>query len=251
MPSVDEIVAYADEYLRIGAVEDYPNALNGLQIANDGTVTKIGAAVDASVGTIEAAIAEHVDLLLVHHGMFWQGLRAVTGPVRDLLRLALMNNLALYSAHIPLDVHPEIGNNALLMSALRIDGATPFFPWKNCLLGMRADVSFTRDELSSRLREALGADVKVIAGGSDHIRSVGVITGGAGGEIADVARLGVDTFITGEAPHWAGVAARDLGVNLMLGGHYATETFGVQALAVHLGGRFGLPHKFIDAPTGL
>lgn len=243
------LVHHADETLHIGEIEDYANALNGLQIENDGSVTKIGAAVDASVQTIEAAIAEHVDFLVVHHGIFWSGLRAITGATREMLRLALMNNLALYSAHIPLDVHPELGNNALLMRALRVEHAAPFFAWKNTLLGYRADVGLTRDELIARLRE-IGLEAKSVAAGPDQIRSLGVITGGAGGEILAVAKLGIDTFVTGEAPHWAAVAAYDLKINLIVAGHYATETFGVRALAAHLAARSSLPHKFIEAPTG-
>ncbi len=244
------LVAHTDELLRVDAVADYDQALNGLQIENDGAVSKIGAAVDASVETLQHAAAERIDFLVVHHGMFWPGLRPVTGATRELLRIAFTSNIALYSAHIPLDVHPELGNNALLMRALRIENATPFFAWKNSLLGQRAEVSLTRDELLARVHEALGDGAKIIAAGPDHIRSLGVISGGAGGEILEVAKLGIDTFLTGEAPHWAAVAARDLKINLIVGGHYATETFGVRALAEHLGSRFNLPHKFIDAPTG-
>jgi putative NIF3 family GTP cyclohydrolase 1 type 2 len=136
------------------------------------------------------------------------------------------------------------------MRALRVENAAPFFPWKNTLLGYRADVAVTRAELMARLRDAVGVDAKMIDAGPDHIRSLGVITGGAGGEILEVAKLGIDTFITGEAPHWAAVAARELNVNLIVAGHYATETFGVRALAEDLGVRFGLPQTFIDAPTG-
>jgi dinuclear metal center YbgI/SA1388 family protein len=244
------LVDYANELLRIGEIADYENALNGVQIENDGRVTKIGAAVDASAHIIQTAVAENVDFLVVHHGMFWPGLRPITGSTRELLRLALSHNLTLYSAHVPLDVHPELGNNALLMRALRVEHAAAFFPWKNTLLGYRADVALTRAELLGRLRDALGGDAKMIDAGPDQIRSLGVITGGAGGEIFEVAKLGIDTFVTGEAPHWAAVAARELEINLIVAGHYATETLGVRALAEHLGGRFGLPHTFIDAPTG-
>lgn len=243
------LVQCADETLRIREIDDYANALNGLQIENDGNVTKIGAAVDASVRTFKAAIAERIDFLIVHHGMFWPGLRPITGAARELLRLAFANNLALYSAHIPLDVHPELGNNALLMRALRIDNAVPFFPWKNTLLGYRAELALTREELIARLRD-IGLAIKTVDTGPDQIRSLGVITGGAGGELPEVAKLGIDTFITGEAPHWAAVAADDLNLNLITAGHYATETFGIRALAEHLSARFNLPHKFVDAPTG-
>lgn len=249
MPAAAELVDYASSYLRIAEVDDYGNALNGLQIENDGKVTKIGAAVDASVETMRRAAEEQIDFLVVHHGMFWPGLRPVTGATRELLRIAFANNIALYSAHIPLDVHPEIGNNALLIRALEIANPEPFFPWKNCLLGQRADVTISRDEVVRRLRKLLGDEVKTVTAGPEKVGSLGVITGGAGGEILEVAKLGIDTFIAGEAPHWAAVAARDLKINLIVAGHYATETFGVRALSEHLGQRFGVPHEFIDAPT--
>ena len=118
MPSLTEMVRYADEVLRVTEIEDYPNALNGLQIENSGEVTKIGAAVDASGHTIQTAVQREIDLLVVHHGLFWPGLQPVTGPHYRALKLALGYNLALYSAHLPLDLHPKIGNNVLLASAL-------------------------------------------------------------------------------------------------------------------------------------
>lgn len=245
-----DVVRHCDDLLRISDIADYPHALNGLQIENRGRITRIGAAVDASVRSCQAAIERGVNFLIVHHGMFWPGLRPISGPIRELLRLAFENDVALYSAHIPLDVHPELGNNVQLMRALRVNRSEPFFPWKNTLLGQRAEVTITRDDLIDRLQKLLGCDVKVVDAGTADVRSLGVITGGAGGEILDVAKLSIDTFVTGEAPHWAAVAAHDLKLNLIVAGHYATETFGVRALASHLSEKFGLPHEFIDCPTG-
>ena len=245
-----DVVRYCNESLRISEIADYPNALNGLQIENAGRVTRIGAAVDASLRSIDVAIEHSVDLLVVHHGIFWPGLRPIAGAQRELLRKAFAHNVALYSAHIPLDVHPELGNNAQLVRALRIDGSSAFFEWKNVLLGQRADVEILREDLVDRLEKLLGCDVKVVGGGPANIRALGVITGGAGGEILEVAALGLDTFVTGEAPHWAAVVAHDLKMNLIVAGHYATETFGVRALAANLSEKFGVPHEFIDCPTG-
>jgi dinuclear metal center YbgI/SA1388 family protein len=257
MPTLSEIVEYANEYLRIREIEDWPNALNGLQIENSGRVTKIGAAVDVSTRVLTAAAKKDVDLVIVHHGLFWPGLKTVTGSLRRQLKLAFENDIALYSAHLPLDLHPEIGNNAQLASALGLRSTKPFFEEKGQLIGIRARTSAPRDELIRKLRKALHGPVKTFKAGPKSPKNIGIITGGAGGEIYRVAAESepdghyIDTFITGEAPHWAAVAAEEFGINLLLGGHYATETFGVKALAAHFSKRFKLPWLFLDFPTGL
>jgi dinuclear metal center YbgI/SA1388 family protein len=246
-----QIVSYADEHLRIGEIGDWPNALNGLQFENSGTVTKIGAAVDASSRTIDAAIDGGVNFLIVHHGLFWPGLQPITGSRRRMIDRVLRHDLALYSAHLPLDVHSVLGNNAQLAAALGFEQTAPFFEAKGQQIGLKIEAEISRDELAKKLEQSLGGPVKMFAAGPAQSKSIGLITGGAGSEIYDVAREGIDTFITGEAPHWAAVAAEELGINLLLGGHYATETFGVKALAAHLSERFALPWRFIDSPTGL
>ena len=250
MPSLTEIVEYADEYLRIRDIGDWENALNGLQIENSGRITKIGAAVDISTRVLTAAAKQGIDLLLVHHGLFWPGLQTVTGTFHRQLTLALENGIAVYSAHLPLDVHPIIGNNAQLAAALGLRSTTRFFEEKGQLIGLKARASISRDELVRKLEKSLGGKVKTFAFGPKKTKTIGIITGGAGSEIYRVAREKIDTFITGEAPHWAAVAAEELGINLILGGHYATETFGVKALAAHLSKRFKLPWEFLDFPTG-
>jgi dinuclear metal center YbgI/SA1388 family protein len=251
VPGLSQIVSYADDHLRIGEIDDWPNALNGLQVENSGTVTKIGAAVDASLRTIEAAIAGGVNFLIVHHGLFWPGLQPIAGGRRRMLDLILRHDLALYSAHLPLDIHSLLGNNSQLAAALGFDETEPFFETKGQRIGLRTDEKMSRDELVQKLEQSLGGAIRVFANGPAETKSIGLITGGAGSEIYEVAREGVDTFITGEAPHWAAVAAEELGINLLLGGHYATETFGVKALGAHLAERFDLPWQFIDSPTGL
>ena len=243
--------------LHIRDIEDWPNALNGLQIENSGRVTKIGAAVDVYTRVLTAAARKDVDLLIVHHGLFWPGLQTVTGSLRRQLKLAFENDLALYSAHLPLDLHPEVGNNAQLASALGLKSIKPFFEEKGQLIGVRAKTSTSRDDLIRKLRKVLRGSVKAFSAGPKNPKNIGIITGGAGGEIYRVAAESepdwyyIDTFITGEAPHWAAVAAEELGINLLLGGHYATETFGVKALAAHLSKRFKLPWEFLNFPTGL
>ncbi|MFN2475653.1 MAG: Nif3-like dinuclear metal center hexameric protein [Chthoniobacterales bacterium] len=251
MPTLSDIVRYTDEYLRVAECGDWSNALNGLQVENSGRVTKIGAAVDASTRALTAAAASGIDLLLVHHGLFWPGLQPITASFHRQLRLLFERDIALYSAHLPLDAHSVVGNNAQLASAIGISETTPFFEAKGQLIGLVAETAMPRDELQRRLEHSLGGKVRMFAHGPAETQRIGIVTGGAGGEMYAVAKARIDTFITGEAPHSAAIAAEELGMNLLLGGHYATETFGVKALAAHLAQRFELPWEFIDAPTGL
>jgi len=257
MASLIEVIEHADRYLRIREIGDWPNALNGLQIENSGRVTKIGAAVDVSTRVLAEAGKRDVDLLIVHHGLFWAGLRPVTRAFRRQLKLAFENDIAVYSAHLPLDLHPKVGNNALLAKSLGLRSTTPFFEEKGQLIGIKVRISMSRDELLRKLRKSLGGNVKAFKFGPQRTKAIGIITGGAGGEIYRVAEESepdghfIDTFITGEGPHWAAIAAEELGINLFLGGHYATETFGVKALAEHLSKKFRVPFDFIDCPTGL
>jgi len=251
MASLSDIVSYADRFLRIREVGDWDNALNGLQIENSGRVTRIGAAVDVSTRVLNEAVERDVDLLIVHHGLFWPGLQPVRGPLRRQLRLAFENDIALYSAHLPLDIHPRVGNNARLVAALGLKSAQPFLEEKGQPVGLKIRASLQRGKLVRKLEKALEGPVKVYDFGPKQTRVIGVVTGAAGSEIYRVAEGGIDTFITGEAPHWAAVTAEELGVNLILGGHYATEVFGVKTLAAHLSKRFRVPWEFIDCPTGL
>jgi dinuclear metal center YbgI/SA1388 family protein len=251
MASLAEIVRYTDDYLRIGEIGDWDNALNGLQIENSGEVTKIGAAVDVSTLVLTEAAKRDVDLLIVHHGLFWPGLKPITGALHRQLRIAFENDIAVYSAHLPLDVHPIVGNNVLLAASLGFRSTKPFFEEKGQLVGLKIRASLSREQLGRKLEKSLGAPIKAFNFGPKKTRTIGIITGSAGSEIYRVAQEGIDTFITGEAPHWAAVAAQELGMNLFLGGHYATETFGVKALACHVSRKFHLPLEFIDCPTGL
>ena len=159
--------------------------------------------------------------------------------------------MALYSAHLPLDIHPKLGNNAQLVAALGLKSAQPFLEEKGQPVGLKVRASLPRAELVRKFQKALNGPVNVFNFGPKQTRAIGVVTGAAGSEIYRVADEGIDTFITGEAPHWAAVAAEELGMNLLLGGHYATEVFGVKGLAAHLSKRFRVPWEFIDCPTGL
>jgi dinuclear metal center YbgI/SA1388 family protein len=251
MASLSNIVTYADRFLRVRNVGDWDNALNGLQIENSGRVTRIGAAVDVSTRVLTEAAKRNIDFLIVHHGLFWPGVQPIRGALRRQLRLGFENDIALFSAHLPLDIHPRVGNNAQLVAALGLKSPRPFLEEKGQAVGLKIRVSLQRSRLVRELEKALNGPVKVFDFGPKQTRAIGVVTGSAGSEIYRVAGEGIDTFITGEAPHWAAVAAEELGVNLLLGGHYATEVFGVKTLAAHLSKRFRVPWIFIDCPTGL
>ena len=251
MANLQEVTDFLDRELNIAEVPDYAGALNGLQIENYGVVNKVVAAVDASLPVIEKAVDAGADLLIVHHGMFWQGAQKVTGAVYQKLKLAMDHGMALYSAHIPLDIHPVWGNNILLAGQLGMKEAVPFFDWKGIQLGLKQEIAIERGELLDRVALAVGGAVHVCAGGPEQVGVVGVITGGAGAQVAAIAECGIDTFITGEGPHWSYPLAEELGVNLLYAGHYATETFGVKALAAELAQRFGVEAGFVDHPTGL
>jgi len=249
--SLKTIVKHCDKLLRTEKIGDYDGAVNGLQAENAGSVTRIAAAVDASLATVKLAIAARADLLMVHHGLFWSPAQPWTGKKYELLRLLVENNLAVYSSHLPLDAHPRLGNNAQFCAALGLKNLRPFFVSHGHAIGFQSRTNISRAELAAKLARATGAKPRIIPGGPEICRRIGVVTGGAGGDLKPAADEGVDTFITGEGPHWTYALAEELGINVLYGGHYATETFGVKALAAHLSKQFKLPWEFIDHPTGL
>ena len=246
-----DIVAFLDEYLRIGDIRDWRNALNGLQVENGGSVRRIAAAVDASERTIGEAIGAGCDFLIVHHGLFWSGNRPVTGARYRRLKRLLSADVAVYSAHLPLDVHPEVGNNAVLARRLALEPTGTFGAYEGRDIGVTAECDVALEELRARFESAVGAPVRLIPGGPERVRRVGVLTGSGGSMIDEALAAGLDTLITGEGSHHTYIDATEGGLNLLYGGHYATETWGVRALAEQLSTRFELPWRFIDAPTGL
>jgi dinuclear metal center YbgI/SA1388 family protein len=249
--SLSLVVRYCDRVLRTGEVQDYERAANGLQVENRGTVTRVASAVDASLATVRLAVAARVDLLLVHHGLFWGPAHPWTGKRYELLRCLMEHNLAVYSSHLPLDAHPNLGNNVLLCKAIGLTKLRPFFFSHGQRIGFQARAGISRPDLARRLQRATGVSPSIIPGGPALCRRIGVVTGGAGGDLRLAAKEGVDSFVTGEGPHWTYALAEELGLNVFYGGHYATETFGVKALAAHLSRRFKVPWLFLDHPTGL
>lgn len=247
MTKLEDIVTLLDATLRTGEVKDAPVALNGLQVENDGCVRKVALAVDGSQRTLDATVAAGADLLVLHHGLFWCGLRPLTGWWKRKVETCLRANLAVYAAHLPLDVHPELGNNAQLAAALGLQDIRPELEY--CYSGVFPG---TVAELRDRYAAVTGCPVTgpMLTPDAPAGR-VMLCSGGGGPEVYAVQKLGYQTFLTGEENHWVSYTAEDMGMNLFFAGHYATETFGVKALGRLLEERFGLPVVFLDNPTGM
>ena len=248
---------YLDELLGTARIPDYPGAVNGLQLSNDGPVRKIAAAVDFSSRSVTAAIEEDANLLLVHHGMFWNGSKPITGAHFNRIRLLIQNDVAVYSSHLPLDCHPTFGNNVLLSRTLGLEPDGEFAHFKGNAIGVRGRANIPTFELVERARSfARGNGGEVIVSGMKPgamTKSWAICTGaGASAEtLEEAVALGVDTLIVGEGPHWTAVEADEIGIAIIYAGHYATETLGVRALAAHLAERFSLEWVPVNAPTGL
>ena len=249
--ALDEVVDYLDRYLCVAEIPDFGNALNGLQVEGPGPVERVAVAVDATAASIDAAAADGAQLLLVHHGLFWDGHQPVTGRRYRRLRALFDAGLAVYAAHIPLDVHPEVGNNVVLARELGIELEGTFGDYRGIDLGVHGRLAVTRETLAARLDDLLDSRIKLIPGGPERLERVGVITGGGGSYAAAAAAAGLDALVSGEGNHHTYFEATESGLNLYYGGHYATETWGVKALAAHLEARFGVSWRFIDQPTGL
>jgi dinuclear metal center YbgI/SA1388 family protein len=190
-------------------------------------------------------------LLLVHHGLFWDGNLPMTGRRYRRIKALLDHDVAVYSSHIPLDMHPEVGNNAVLAQLLGILDPVPFDSYKGLPFGAAGPLIMSRDVLVARLGELLNTRVHLVPGGPETTTRVGIITGGAGGRVGVAAAAGLDTYVTGEGVHHTTFDALESGINLIYAGHYATETVGVKALGDHLAAQFGLPAVFHDHPTGM
>ena len=248
---IESLLQFLDDYLEVADHPDYSNALNGLQLEGPREVERVVAAVDASEAAIEAAVEAGGDLLLVHHGLFWDGLGPLRGRRFRRVARAIEGGLAIYSAHLPLDSHPEVGNCAVLARELGVPLEGRFGAYEGTELGWWGTVDASRAELARRVESVVGRDVHVLAGGGEEAGRVAVLTGGGGSFIRDAAREGIDTLVTGEGGHHTYFDAMELGVNVLYAGHYATEIWGVRALAAELEDRFGLPWTFLDQPTGL
>lgn len=257
MPSASEIAAYLDRILRNSEVPDHPGAVNGLQLASSADIRRVAAAVDFSRTVIREAVGAGADLLLVHHGMFWGAPQPITGSRYETLALLIENQLAVYSSHLPLDLHPQFGNNVLLARELGLEPSSGFATFQNIVIGVSGNSDLPTTELAKRAsRFAADRGGNLVSTGFAHERVTrrwGICTG-AGADantIREAVQRGIDTIIVGEGPHHTAVTARDLDLVILYAGHYATETLGVRALSEHVATAFDVECCFIDAPTGL
>lgn len=246
-----EVVAYLDDYLDVDSVPDYAGALNGLQVEGPGPVRRVVAAVDASEAAVREAAAWRAELLLVHHGIFWDGVRPLTGRRFRKVEALIKGGVALYSVHLPLDAHPEVGNCALLARALGLAELAPFGEYKGTAVGWMGRVGASVATLAAKMEAVLDGPVRVLPGGPERIARVAVVTGAGASMLDEAAAKGLDALVTGEAQHHHAIEAAELGVTVFLGGHYATETWGVKAVAAKLQERFGVETMFAELPTGL
>jgi len=252
-----QVAAHLDALLSTATTPDYPQALNGVQLEHRGPVTRVATAVDVSQRTVSGAVNAGANLLIVHHGMFWGGAQPVTGRFYTRMSTLLAHDMAVYSAHLPLDAHATIGNSRLLADTLGLSATGGFAAHKNIFCGVRGHSDEPTAALEQRVRAfsaGHGHTLVTTPYAADRVTRHWAICSGAGAgheTLREAQQLGVDTLIVGEGPHWSAVDAEDLGVVVMYAGHYATETLGVQALGVELERAFGLPWDFIAAPTGL
>jgi dinuclear metal center YbgI/SA1388 family protein len=238
-----ELDAYLDQYLEVAKFRDY--CPNGLQVEGRDCVQRVVTGVTASLALLEAAIAERADAVLVHHGYFWRGEDpCLTGIRRRRIALLVANDINLYAFHLPLDAHPDIGNNASLARTLGFVAEGRFGEHDLGWYG-RADVS-TLGELAARIESRLGREPLVVGDPARAVRRVAWCTGAAQGYLEDAVRIGVDAYVSGEISEQTVHLARESGVAFLSAGHHATERYGVQALGAHLADRFGLDHRFID-----
>jgi dinuclear metal center YbgI/SA1388 family protein len=257
MTSTALIVQYLDDLLETSTVPDFPNALNGLQLANDGSVRRIAAAVDFSLRTIIGAAESGANLLIVHHGMFWGGLQPIHGNAFTRMRALITRDMAVYASHLPLDRHALYGNNALLATELGLEPSGEFARFRTIFIGVAGESDVATADLALRadaFARSHGGSVRAtpIEPGRRTYRWAMCTGAGASSETLSEAReRGIDTLIVGEGPHHTAVEAEESGITVIYAGHYATETLGVRALAAHISDRFGIPWAFIEAPTGL
>jgi dinuclear metal center YbgI/SA1388 family protein len=238
------VVNFCDQLLKIAEFSDYPGAHNGLQVANSGKITRLGAAVDANRMSIEGAIAAGVDMLLVHHGLFWGRSLPITGPRRKNYKLLLDNDIAIYSAHLPLDCHPEFGNNALIMDKLGIS-PTHHISCDHDFTMPIGKFNGSRKVLKDALDALFPRTIALEFGGA-NVDRVLVCSGGGGGTIAALEDISFDCVITGEAPRHFFDFAHERRLNAYICGHYATEIFGVRALAQKISDKFNVPWTWIE-----
>ena len=246
------ITGFLDETLKANEFSA-DSAMNGLQVEASADVKRVATAVDVSDRSIRRAAASGAGLLIVHHGLFWGEPVPLTGVMARRIGLLFDKGLSLYAAHLPLDCHPAIGNNARLAEIFGLERTRPFGRYHGMIIGLHGSLPrpMTPAGIARKLKNNLGAGSRIFPFGSGNIKKLGIVSGGGASLVGDAAEAGCDALLTGETSHSAYHLAREARVTLICAGHYATETVGVRALGELVGSELGLPVKFIDEPTGL
>ena len=251
MISTEDIVKFCNQRTNLSEIKDFPGALNGLQIQNSGSVSKIGASVDAGLVPFQNAISKKIDFIITHHGLFWTPPIPLTGPAYEKIKLCTDHNLAVYGSHLPLDCHPEIGNNAILAQKLQLEPIASFLPYEGVDIGLITENNQPRKDLANRLNSLFPKGIHSMEFGAETPSTIAILTGSGQSAVDKILGAGADTLITGELKQQHFNLAQELKLNLYACGHYATETFGVDALAQEVAAKFDLPYEFIETECPL
>jgi len=242
-----DIVTWLDGELKTRDFDD--GSINGLQVEGGAKVRKAGLAVDACTASFRASARAKCDLLIVHHGMIWGGgIRAVTGVAKRRLAMLLKNDISLYASHLPLDVHPRLGNNAGLAKMLGLTKRKPFCAYRGRQIGLTGTLAkpATAKALAELVGKKLSVRARVFGDAKKRLKKIGVVSGGGTMAVAEAAETGLDALVTGEGTHADELVARETGVAIIYAGHYETETVGVKALGAAVAKRFGVKCEFLD-----
>jgi dinuclear metal center YbgI/SA1388 family protein len=251
MIRTEDIVNYCDQRTKISEIKDFPGSYNGLQLENSGEVLKIGAAVDAGLVPFQKAISTGIDFIITHHGLFWTPPIPLINSAYEKVKLCIDHNLAVYGSHLPLDCHSEIGNNAILAQKLQLEPIASFLPYEGVDIGLITKNTQSRKDLSNRLKSLFPKGINSMEFGTDTPSKIAILTGSGQSAVDKILDAGADTLITGELKQHHFNLAQELKLNLYACGHYATETFGVDALAQEVSAKFDLPYEFIETECPL
>lgn len=250
MTQLTDVISYLDELLEIKDFQDY--GPNGLQVPGTDEVSVVAAGVTASRELFEVAAGLGAQLVIAHHGLFWDfHPRSVSPAMKERLRVLFDNDMALAGYHLPLDAHPEVGNNALICAALGLERAEPFGEHRDRSIGFvgRSADGIPFAELRSRCATTFGREPFSWDAGPELVHSVGIVSGAAASSFGEAIAHGLDAFLTGEPAEHVMADARESGTHFIAAGHYATETFGVRRLGELVTERFGVEHRFVDVPN--
>ena len=246
--------AFFKSFLEIDDFADMDNSLNGIQVDNGGEIVrKIAFGVDAAMETFEQAAARNAQMLFVHHGLFWGDPLKIAGNLRQRIKFLLDHNICLYAVHLPLDQHPKFGNNAVMAQLLELENIEPFGSYHGRKIGYRGTLTkpVTIEDAVKKINFMGRPPLGVFPFGKKEISSAAVMSGGAAQSARDAIEDGVDLFVTGESSHSVYHDCLEGKLNMIAGGHYSTEVWGVQAVMRHCQTELGIDAEFIDIPTGL